>query len=99
MVEYPSGAIYQIPLEYLLSWYDAPHHVETGSNPTDEVRIERSRRFSDNHLIRVSLSDGRKYDVAWDVVLMSCEPLYEHYGGFNENSQNLAKQWLGLHGS
>jgi hypothetical protein len=58
LVEYPSGALYRIPLGYLLCWYDEPHHSSKAPGLSREIRIERSRRFFDNHLVRVYLSDG-----------------------------------------
>jgi hypothetical protein len=61
LFEYPSGALYRVPLEYLLSWYEMPHHMGIGS-AGGKVKVERTRRVSGNHLVRVYLSDGRQYD-------------------------------------
>jgi hypothetical protein len=97
--QYPSGVRYRVPLDYLLLWYDQPHRVRARSSRQGEVLVVSSRRVSGDHLVRIYLSDGREYDVAWDVVLMSCEPLYEHYGGFTERSKNLANEWKERHGS
>lgn len=84
---YPSGACYVVPLKYILSWFE-------GLPPVDDlVRVIKSRRISDGHLVRIYLSNGRSADVAWDTVLMACEPLYEHYGGLTAASKALTKRW------
>jgi hypothetical protein len=85
--EYPSGTRYIVPLEYIMSWF-------AESQPSEDMPVViRSRRFSDGHLIRIYLSNGRYFDVAWDTVLMACEPAYEHYGGLTAASRALTKKW------
>jgi hypothetical protein len=89
---YPSGNRYRVPLSYLLQWYAEPRLKVTAMAASD-ARVIRSRKISDGHMVRIYLSDGRQLDVAWDVVLMACEPLYEHYGGLTQESKELTKRW------
>jgi hypothetical protein len=84
---YPSGMRYIVPLEYILSWFGSSGRGEEPANAT------RSRRLSGGRLVRVYLSDGKYLDVAWDTVLMACEPLYEHYGGLTQESKALTTRW------
>jgi hypothetical protein len=91
---FPSGAEYKVPLEYLIRWFVMPEQDE--ENDTT-LRFVRSRR-RDPHLVRVFLSDGRRYDVAWDTVLMACEPRYEHFGGLTSYFKEIAPRWLESHG-
>jgi hypothetical protein len=99
--EYPSGARYAVQLAYVLSWYDEPHHHRKDKRWHAHKRarhVLRSRTISDGHLARIYLSDGSQYDVAWDVVLMACEPAYEHYGGLTAKGKELTKKWTKLRG-
>jgi hypothetical protein len=84
---YPSGMRYIVPLEYILSWFGGSGRGE------EPYSAARSRRLSGGHLVRLYLSDGKHVDVAWDTVLMACEPLYEHYCGLTEESKALTKRW------
>jgi hypothetical protein len=84
---YPSGARYIAPIEYVASWFD-----ETRPDLNLLVAL-RSRKIAGGDLVRVYLSDGRYLDVAWDTVLMACEPRYEHYGGLTAASKALTKRW------
>jgi hypothetical protein len=65
-----------------------PHYGNENVHTGDSLRVESVLRI-DEHLYRLDLSNGSGYEVAWDVVLMSCEPLYEHYGGFTDTSKVL----------
>lgn len=87
---YPSGDSYQVPVAYLLQWY------AQGAAMMVNARAVRSRKISDGHMVRVFMSDGSKFDVAWDVVLMACEPRYEYYGGLTEESKALVNRWQTL---
>src|SRR5436305_6136622 len=89
---YPSGDRYRVPIDYLLQWYGGFHHQRKAKAAADRRAI-RSRKISDGHLVRVFMSDGRTFDVAWDVVLMACEPRYEHYGGLTQESKALVSRW------
>ena len=90
---YPSGNCYRVPLDYLLRWYAEPPPHQEGVMAGGDVRVIRSRKISGGHLVRIYLSDGRQLDIAWDVVLMACEPLYEHYGGLTQESKELTRRW------
>jgi len=96
--EYPSGARYRVTLEYLLSWFREPHEQRAPID-TSDPRIMRSRRFSDSHLVAVYLSDGRVFYVAFDTVLMACEPRYEYFGGLTEESKKKTAEWWQRHAS
>jgi hypothetical protein len=85
---YPSGDSYEVSIDYLLQWYDQGVPLIVGS-----AKAIRSRKISNGHIVRVFMSDGRKFDVAWDVVLMACEPRYEHYGGLTQESRALVSRW------
>ena len=95
---YPSGTQYEVPLAYMLTWFDGPHEVTERVESSGTLRIRRSRRISDNQLISVLLSDGRLYLVAYDTVLMACEPLYEYFGGLTDASKARTKAWWDEHG-
>lgn len=84
---YPSGSRYIVSLQYILTWFS---EVQRGEPPTKAIR---SRRLSDPHLVRLYFSNDKCVDVAWDTVLMACEPRYEHYGGLTEESKALTKEW------
>ena len=88
---YPSGDRYRVPVSYLLQWYDRSHDQGVAI-PVGDGRAIRSRKISDGHMVRVFMSDGKKIDVAWDVVLMACEPRYEHYGGLTQESKALVSR-------
>ena len=44
--------------------------------------------------MRVYLDNGEIYDVAWDMILMACEPAYEHFGGLTEDSKEFISRWF-----
>lgn len=85
---YPSGSRYTVSLRYILSWFSESQQREVPS------KAIRSRRISDDHLVRIYFPNGKFLDVAWDTVLMACEPRYEHYGGLTEESKALTKDWF-----
>ena len=87
---YPSGVRYKVPLDYIISWFGELAKFK-GLD-----RVIRSRRISNGHVVRVYLSSGSRLDVAWDTVLMACEPLFEHYGGLTDQSRALARNWFKL---
>jgi hypothetical protein len=95
---YPSGAKYKVPLEFVLAWFE-----DTSDKKVEEFLhgpiVLRTRTFSGGHLARVYLSNGKQHDIAWDTVLMACEPRYEHYGGLTEQSRDLTREWSGRYGS
>lgn len=96
--EYPSGARYDIPVEFLVEWFPREEAAKAAQRrvlPT----VERVRTASEGDLVRVHLSDGKVLEVAWDTVLMACEPLYEHYGGLTEESRKLTRAGEERYGS
>lgn len=96
--EYPSGARYDVPVEFLLDWFpreEAEKAAQSRVLPT----VERVRTGPEGDLVRVHLSDGKVLEVAWDTVLMACEPLYEHYGGLTEESRKLTRAGEERYGS
>jgi len=89
---YPSGDIYDVSLRDILSWYDHPHYLWTSAGvkawPCGKTRMvtpvlhaKMVRRVLRGHALRVYMSNHTAYDVAWDTVLMACEPRYEWFGG------------------
>ena len=99
--EYPAGARYEVPLDYILEWFleFGVSNSQGTARSSSEVRIKRSRLVSEKRLARMYLSDGSSYDLAWDTVLMACEPLYEHYGGLTQTAKELTQRWAEAHGS
>jgi hypothetical protein len=91
--QYPSGARYKVPVEYIRTWFPVGEKTEWTAT------ILRVRTISDGDLVRIYFSDQRKADVVWDTVLMACEPLYEHYGGLTEHSKRLAEAWSKRNGT
>jgi hypothetical protein len=87
-LSYPSGDSYKVPVAYLLQWYAQGAGMMVGNS-----RAIRSRKISDGHMVRLFMSDGTRLDVAWDVVLMACEPRYEYYGGLTQESKALVSRW------
>ena len=88
LFEFPNGTSYRVPVEYLYRW-----SKEGPPDAPGELRVVRSRRLAEPKLIRVYLSDGQAQDIAWDTVLMACEPRYEHFGGLTESSKKLTRKW------
>lgn len=80
---YPSGAVYDVPRLYLAAWFN--------TLPRPTPRIRATRMLADGRVIRVYFSRGHSVDVAWDTVLMACEPAYEHFGGLTPGSRRLVK--------
>lgn len=96
---YPSGARYSVPLDCIVAWFQEPHEVRETLRSPGELRILRTRRHFRGYLVRVYLSNGSVYDVKYDTVLMSCEPLYENFGGLTAESKKLTEFWWGRHGA
>jgi hypothetical protein len=95
LFQYPSGARYKVSLAFVLKWCGDSREEDTESAYRKEQVsvVLRTRIFSDGHFVRTYLSDGRRCDIAWDTVLMACEPLYEHYGGLTGESKKLTREW------
>ena len=76
---YPCGATYDVPILYLVQWFDTlPRHIS---------KVRTTRVIFNRKLTRVYFNNGKSMDVAWDTVLMACEPEYEHFGGLTAESQ------------
>jgi hypothetical protein len=101
---YPSGFSYDVPLRYLLSWFARPHFAllrgrwrdvsaEWPRN-TGKATASGARRTMGGLAVRIYLTNQRALEVAWDTVLMACEPAYEHFGGLTpEGRQNALRHW------
>ena len=87
---YPSGDTYEVSLPRILSWFARPHYIRTVVGVKDwpadlaftvnlEVRITSLRRVLRGHALRIYTTGGAIFDVAWDTVLMACEPRYEWF--------------------
>ena len=79
MVTYLGGARYRIPCEYLRG-------LVSGELPNgaDAFRLQRARILRGREVFRAVFSDGRTADFLWEDILVACEPMYEHYGGFHD---------------
>jgi len=106
---YANGVSYNVPLEYILSWFYEPHYIlDNGklkdwddtkfSVDAENVHALKCRRVRDWAVIRIYLSNSTAYDVVWDTVLMSCEPNYEHFGGLTIESRKDVDQWFSERG-
>lgn len=89
-VEYSNGVRYLIPTAYIIRW---GIQGEASKPPRKTARVLRVRRARKNQVVRVTFTDGTKGDIAWDTVLMACEPRYEHYGGLTRESKALTREW------
>ncbi len=89
---YPCGGSYDVDIMQVLSWFDMPNcfyqHGQACDWPSNReytipswLRIKGVRRVACGHALRIRMNDDTAYDVAWDTVLMACEPCYEWYGG------------------
>jgi hypothetical protein len=87
---YPSGVSYDVPVSYIVTWY--PDREQDLS--FDELQAIHSRRVMEGLFVRIRFSNGAIVYVGSDIVLMSCEPGFEHFGGFTDLSQTLAEKWF-----
>ncbi len=102
---YDSGAQYIVPLKVILGWYEDSKGEETRIAPRDSaapaptsiVECSVVDEF-DRNLVRILLDNEDTYDIAWDVVLMACEPSYEHFGGFTEKKHEQTRRVLETEG-
>ena len=84
-----NGMSYKVQLSKIEKWFLIPSGYFDNSKAKlkkdcpglHNKKIVRIRRILRRSAIRIYLSDHSFYDVAWDAVLMACEPHYEHYGG------------------
>jgi len=106
--EYPVGLSYDVPVPYVVSWFSQPHYRRAGrrwrpassSWPhgfTEAVAL-RTRLMLAGSVACVYLSNSCAVEVAWDTVLMACEPAYEHFGGLTPSARAITlrywKEWL-----
>jgi len=102
----PCGSTYQAPIEFFKQWFSEPHYLDKDGalvpykkrNSLSEVRRANEKFVKCEHIlnglaVRVFLSGGAIYDVAWDVVLMACERRYEHFGGLTDESKKIIFRW------
>lgn len=87
---YPSGVSYDVPVSYIATWY--PDREQDLA--LDELRAIHSRRVMGGLFVRIRFSNEVIVYVGSDIVLMSCEPEFEHFGGFTDLSQGLTKKWF-----
>lgn len=98
---YANKENYTVSIDFFLKWNKYPHTVFSKNrwkswSPSVKFSKKKGlfkkwRRILSNSAIQVYLSNGVAYTIPWDTVLMACEPRYEHYGGFTEESQTLIK--------
>lgn len=93
--KYPSSDVYEVDIGPILSWFDKPHYICTEKGiadwpqgrsykSTSRLYVKAVRRVLCKSALRIYMSDNTAYDVAWDTVLMACEPRYEWFGGLPE---------------
>ncbi len=84
---------YRVPLAYVLSWYEGPHYIKKCRERVSRmpsapwhhdanVAVHRIRRLFTYQIIRLYLTDTSIYDVAWTLVLETCDPACSLYVGF-----------------
>ena len=90
---YPSGAEYRVSLRYLLQWFPGLGRAQPA------LRADASRTIASHAIVRVFLSNGNAVDVAFDTVLMACEPSYEHFGGLTPLARRVVQRAFAAGGS
>lgn len=100
---FPVGAQYRVNVKQFLSWYTNPHSiimedgVLTGWPQGKEYHPKEGITFLKTELVikgfaaRIFMSDSTVYDVGWNIVLMTCEPRYQWYGGLSERIKNIIR--------
>jgi hypothetical protein len=97
-VSFRSGATYSIPSEYVASWFEGSDYDQR-LKQSGQSLIVRSRVISRGTETRIFWGNGTHRDIPWDTVLMACEPMYENFGGFTEQSRRTTERWLAKMGS
>lgn len=99
------GALYDIPIEYLLQWAPHPHYAFIKGELKNWEEVGRSfdyregimavkcKRILSRTGVHIYFSDNAVYEIPWDTVLMACEPRYEHFGGLTDTSKNIVAEW------
>ena len=106
---FPCGVAFEVPVQYLITWFEGPHYIKNGNRWIDapeNAKFRRSnrglsataaRRVRGKGAVRVYFDNLTAVDVAWDTLLMACEPAYEHFGGLTPYSRRLTlavwKKW------
>jgi hypothetical protein len=90
-VTYGAGPTYSVPLDYVDTWYDrGPHEVVSPeSSDLPSVVVGDGGTF-----LQLTLEGGSLYIVAWDTILMACEPDYEYFGGLTDFFKTHSRMWL-----
>ena len=91
---YANGKKYQVPFSEIRKWFKRPHYylrngvrIKFGNQKykvSKNPKPIRVRRILKGSGVRIYFNDKTACDVAWDTVLMACEPAYEHYGGLKK---------------
>ncbi len=99
------GASYCVPIDYFLNWYTEPHYIyendawiEWNSSRhkllnRNNITFVKHKRILSRHAVMVYISNKASYVVAWDTVLMSCEKMYEHFGGLTNMSKSITRHF------
>jgi len=93
MFAYPCKQEYEVPVKEVLTWFFRPHYSLVDDNilldwpnnkdykMPENIFVEKLQFVLEKHAVRIFMNDKTVYDVAWDTVLMACEPRYEWFGG------------------
>ncbi len=94
--EYPSGDKYSVGLNQIMGWFEGFSPILNWKKSSNEdnrrLFIEKCDLSHGGHAAIVCLSNGNAYQIAWDTVLMACEPRYEWYGGLPDELKAIVKE-------
>jgi hypothetical protein len=93
-VRFASGYGYEVPLDYLCTWYD----LEAGRRLAAGVAVQVQRASPIEGAVEVQLSTGEVLPLAPTTVLGYCEPDYEDFGFGHEAGLAHARAWLEARG-
>ena len=95
LVRYFSGAAYRVPCNYLKTLLRGAENAQPSET---SCQLQRVRIVRGREMFRLTFSDGLVSTLAWDDILMACEPMYEHFGGFTPAGRKLIQTWNEKHG-
>ena len=82
-LEFPGGYRYQLPLDYVATWKGGPR---------PGLRAVSCHLESEGVDAMVEMEDGTEHQISTVSMLAACEPAYEHFGAWNEESQKYIRE-------
>jgi hypothetical protein len=93
-VRLASGYAYEVPLDYLCTWYD----LEAGRRLAAGVAVKVEEASSTEGGVEVRLSSGEVLPLSPTTLLGYCEPDYEDFGFGHDSGRAHAGAWLEARG-